>query len=105
MAIDRAATFRGFIAKRPDDPFPRYGLAMELRARGELEASSSAFAELIAGFPAYVPSYLMAGGVLAQLGRRDDAAACYRRGIEVATGTDSHAQKELEAALDELERG
>ncbi|HVK74759.1 MAG TPA: tetratricopeptide repeat protein [Kofleriaceae bacterium] len=106
MAIDRLQTFRNFIAKSPKDPFPRYGLAMELRSRGDLDGASAAFAELMAGFPDYVPTYLMAGGVLAQLGRREEAAGCFRRGVEVATGKgDLHAKKELEAALAELEAG
>ncbi len=100
MAVDRIATFRSFIAKKPDDPFPRYGLAMELRTRGDLDGSAAAFDELIATFPDYVPSYLMSGGVLSELGRRDDAIARYRRGIEVATRKgDLHAKGELESAL------
>jgi tetratricopeptide (TPR) repeat protein len=100
MAVDRVATFRTFIAKKPGDPFPRYGLAMELRTRGDLEGSAAAFDELIVAFPDYVPSYLMSGGVLAELGRRDDAIARYRRGIEVATTKgDHHAKGELESAL------
>ena len=103
MAIDRVATFQAFIAKNPNDPFPRYGLAMEQRARGNLEESAATFAALTAEFPNYVPTYLMAGGVLAQLGRRDQAGQCYRRGIEVASVSDPHAKKELVAALLELE--
>ena len=106
MAIDRLETFRSFIAKKPDDPFPRYGLAMELRSRGDLEGASAAFAELLAKFPDYVPTYLMAGGVLAQLGRREEAAGLFRRGVDAATRmSDLHAKKELEAALAELEAG
>src|SRR5688500_13094993 len=34
--MDRIASFRSFIAKSPSDPFPRYGLAMELKGNGEL---------------------------------------------------------------------
>ncbi|MBE7447798.1 MAG: hypothetical protein HS111_02555 [Kofleriaceae bacterium] len=102
MAVDRVATFRTFIARNPGDPFPRYGLAMELRARGDLAAAAAAFDELIAAFPDYVPSYLMSGGVLAGLGRREDSVARYRRGIEVAAAKgDHHAKGELEAALAE----
>lgn len=102
MAIDRIATFRALIAKAPQDPFPRYGLAMEFRSRGELEASAAAFDELIATFPDYVPSYLMAGGVAAKLGRAEIARTLFQRGIEVATVRgDSHARGELQAALAE----
>jgi predicted Zn-dependent protease len=101
--MDRAATFRTFIARSPQDPFPRYGLAMELRSRGDLEGASAAFAELITGFPDYVPTYLMAGNVLVALGRPADAATVYQQGITTAGARgDLHAKKELEAALAEL---
>lgn len=102
MAFDRLASLRTIIARTPGDPFPRYGLAMELRSRGELADAAAAFAELVAAFPDYVPSYLMYGGLLAALGRKDDSVATLRRGVEVATVRgDGHAKKELEAALAE----
>lgn len=104
MAVDRVATFRAFIQRSPSDPFPRYGLAMELRGRGDLAGAAAAFDELIAAFPDYVPSYLMSGGVLAELGRRADSLARYRRGVEVAAARgDGHAKKELEAAIADAE--
>ena len=100
MAVDRATTFRTFIARNPADPFPRYGLAMELKSRGDLAGAAAAFEELMTGFPDYVPTYLMAAGVFAELGRGHDRVAALRRGIEVATARgDGHARKELEAAL------
>ena len=100
--MDRIATFKSFIARAPDDPFPRYGLAMEHKTRGELAEAWAAFTELLDRFPDYVPTYLMAGGTLVGLGRRDEAAAIYRRGIEAATRkSDPHARGELETALNE----
>jgi predicted Zn-dependent protease len=101
--MDRIATFRSFIQKSPADPFPRYGLAMELKGRGQLEDARAAFAELMAQFPDYVPTYLHAGGTAVALGRRDDAADIFRKGIEVATRRgDTHARGELDTALSEL---
>jgi tetratricopeptide (TPR) repeat protein len=101
--MDRIATFQSFIARAPGDPFPRYGLAMEYKNRGDLAAAWTAFSELVDQFPDYVPTYLMAGGTLSALGRRDEAADIYRRGIEVATRRgDPHARGELEAALNEI---
>jgi hypothetical protein len=45
----------------------------------------------------------MAGGTLVTLGRKDEAAATYRKGIEVATRRgDQHARRELEGALAEI---
>jgi predicted Zn-dependent protease len=102
--MDRIATFKSFITRSPADPFPRYGLAMEHKTRGELAQAWAAFSELLDNFPDYVPTYLMAGGTLAGLGRKVDAVAVYRRGVEVATRKrDLHARGELESALNELE--
>ena len=101
--MDRIATFKTFIARSPADPFPRYGLAMELKGRGDLADAWQVFSELLESFPDYVPTYLMAGGTLAALGRHDDARAIYGRGVEVAGARgDQHARSELQTALDEL---
>jgi hypothetical protein len=101
--MDRVATFRSFIARQPADPFPRYGLAMELKGRGELLEAWTTFQDLLTQFPDYVPTYLQAGGTLVALGRKDEAAGIYRRGIEVATTRgDQHARRELESALQEV---
>ena len=101
--MDRIATFKTFITRSPTDPFPRYGLAMELKTRGDLAEAWATFSELLEKFPDYVPSYLMAGGTLVGLGRRDEAAEVYRRGVEVATRRgDQHARGELESALAEI---
>ncbi len=101
--MDRIATFKSFITRSPADPFPRYGLAMELKGQGRLDEAWAEFAELLAKFPDYVPTYLMAGGTLAALHQRDQAAEVYRRGIEVAARRgDSHAKNELASALEAL---
>ena len=101
--MDRIATFRSFITKAPTDPFPRYGLAMEHKGRGEHAEAWAVFEELIAKFPDYVATYLMAGGTLVALGRKDEAVSIYQQGIEVATRRgDQHARRELEGALAEI---
>jgi tetratricopeptide (TPR) repeat protein len=102
--MDRIATFKSFIERAPGDPFPRYGLAMEHRTRGDLAEAWAVFSDLLDHFPDYVPTYLMAGGTLAALGRKEEAASVYRRGVETASHKgDPHARGELESALNELE--
>ena len=102
--MDRIATFKNFIARTPGDPFPQYGLAMEHKARNELDQAWLAFQGLLAQFPNYVPTYLMAGGTLVALGRHAEAADLYRRGIDVAQRAgDQHARGELETALAEVD--
>lgn len=101
--MDRLATFRSFIQKSPADPFPRYGLAMELKGRGLLDEAALAFTELMTQFPDYVAAYLQAGNVEVGRGKRTEAAEIFRKGIEVAQRRgDAHARGELESALAEL---
>lgn len=101
--MSRIEQLQSFIAQTPNDPFPRYGLAMELKNAGQLEEAERTFAELIERFPDYTPAYLHAGGVLAMLGRKPEAAAVYRRGMEACTQKrDFHAKGELETALADL---
>jgi len=101
--MDRVQALKNFISAKPNDPFPRYGLAMELKNAGELGEASAAFAELVEKFPDYVATYLMYGSVLSELQERDRARAIYSQGIEVAARAgDGHAQSELQAALAQL---
>jgi predicted Zn-dependent protease len=95
--------FRKFIAKSPSDPFPRYGLAMELKKRGQHEEAEAAFAELEARHPDYVPQFLMRAGLLTEMKRVQDARAVLLRGIAAAQKKgDGHALGELQQALDGL---
>jgi predicted Zn-dependent protease len=101
--MDRIATFKSFITRSPADPFPRYGLAMELKGQGRLDEAWATFSELLESFPDYVPTYLMAGETLVAMQRPAEAAGIYRRGIEVAGRRgDTHARNELQTALDGL---
>ncbi|MCG8423176.1 MAG: tetratricopeptide repeat protein [Proteobacteria bacterium] len=101
--MDRIATLKSFIERNSDDPFPRYGLAMEYRNTGQLDEAQAIFDELTERFPDYLAAYLMAGNNLADLGRKEDAAAMYRNGIEVSRRLgDAHTTSELETALAEL---
>ena len=100
--MDRIASFKTFITQRPQDPFPRYGLAMEHKTRGELAEAWAVFSDLLQAFPDYVPTYLMAGTTLVALGNKDKAIEVLQKGIEVATRRgDQHARRELEQALAE----
>lgn len=103
MASNRIAALRAFIEQRPNDPFPRYALALEYKNGGDLEAAQAMFAALMQDVPSYTATYLHAGNVLIALGRRDEARAVYQRGVEVCTQHgDAHARGELEGALAEL---
>ena len=102
--MGRVEQLQAFIKTSPNDPFPRYGLALEFKNAGRLEEATSAFDELIALFPDYTPAYLHAGNALVARGMRAEAKAIFQRGIEACVRKhDGHARGEIEAALAELE--
>jgi tetratricopeptide (TPR) repeat protein len=95
---------RKFVEKSPNDPFPRYGLAMELKKLGQKEEAENEFAELEKRHPNYVPQYLMRANNLTELGRKEDARGVLERGIRAAQEKrDGHALGELQGALAALE--
>lgn len=94
---------RKMVAAKPDDPFPVYGLAMELQRTGQHPDAIAAFEGLVERFPDYVPAYLMFGNLLMQASTKDRAVAVYDAGIAAATRAgDDHARSELEAARAEV---
>lgn len=100
--MDRLPMLRKLVETRPGDPFPRYGLAMELAKREDGEAVE-AFEALLRDHPGYVPSYLMFGNLLVKRGERARAGQVLDRGIEVARAAgDEHALSELQSARAEL---
>jgi hypothetical protein len=95
---------RKFVEKSPNDPFPRYGLCMELKKLGQKAEAETEFAELEKRHPDYVPQYLMRANNLTELGRNDDARGVLTRGIAAAQAKrDGHALGELQGALAQLE--
>jgi tetratricopeptide (TPR) repeat protein len=102
--MGRLEDLRSFVEAQPDNPFPRFAVAMELKNTGRLEEASQAFADLFSRAADYIPAFLQAGAVLAALGRKDEAAALYRRGAEAAgKKNEHHAKSQIEAALADLE--
>ncbi len=94
------------LAENPDDPFLRYGLAMEHLGAGEDEQGCNLLQEIIARTPAYVPAYVQAGQVLVRLDRLEDARRVYQQGIEVARRQgDQHAAEEMTDFLGQLGEG
>ncbi len=97
----RLAAFRSLVAQRPDDPFARSSVAMALRSAGSGPEAVAEFQELARRFPDYVPTYLMLGQLLQELGRDEDALGAVGRGVEAARRTgDAHAERELTGAAD-----
>ena len=100
MPPSRIDLLKTFIAQRPNDPFPRYGLALEHKNAGQLDDAWGVFAALMDAHPMYTAAYLHAGNTALALGRLEDARAVYTRGITACVSAgDGHARGELEGAL------
>lgn len=100
MAAARIEKLRAFMAARPEDPFPRYALALEHRNAGAHDEAWRELEALIAAHPNYTAAYLHAGNALQAQGRVSEAVAVWRRGVEVCAQVgDAHARGELEGAL------
>jgi tetratricopeptide (TPR) repeat protein len=96
----RLEILKSMVAQNPSDSFSRYGLAMEYRNAGDLEAAMTEFRSLMTANPDYVAAYFHGGQTLERLGLPEEAREVYRKGIEAAGRTgNQHARSEMEAAL------
>lgn len=101
--MSRIDVIKKICEQQPNDPFPRYGLAMEYKNAGRGEEAHTTFLELTTRWPDYVAAYLMHGNLLASLSRADEAREVYQRGMAAAKKKgDMHAFGELESALRSL---
>jgi thioredoxin-like negative regulator of GroEL len=92
-----------FVAKKPDDAFSRYGLAMECMNSGDPAAADGHFRALIERNADYIPAYLMYGQLLARESRNEDARQVLSNGITAASKAgNEHARSEMETLLAEL---
>jgi tetratricopeptide (TPR) repeat protein len=100
---NRLEVLKNMVAQNPNDSFSRYGLAMEYVNAGDLEGAIEEYRTLLAANPNYSAAYYHGGQTLEKLGRREDARALYRQGIEATTRIgDLHTRSEIQTALDLL---
>ena len=92
-----------FVAKKPDDAFSRYGLAMECMNSGDPAAADTHFRALLERNSDYIPAYLMYGQLLVREQRIEEAKQVLANGIVAAVKKgNEHARSEMEALLTEL---
>src|ERR1700722_4580725 len=96
----RIEILQKLLDQNPENPFARYGLAMEYVKSGDLDRAVATFEDVTKTDPNYSAAYFHGGQALEKLGKLDEARDFYRRGIAVTR--DPHARSELEAALDIL---
>lgn len=103
MKNDRIAQLKEFLENDPNDSFTRYALALEYAGLGEAPLALSLLLEVLERDPAYVPAYQQLGYQYQKLDRVAEAVEVLRRGIEVSREQgDTHAQREMQDALDEI---
>src|SRR5947209_3042731 len=100
MTKSRKEQLEAMLADDPNDPFLRYGLAMEYVSAGDHGKAAECFRDLLAVAPDYVPAYLQAGQALVRLSQPDAARDVWARGVAVARGKgDTHAAEEMQGFL------
>ncbi len=101
--MDRIESLREMVAARPDDPRPRFGLALELERAGRWEEAVAELRAYLAHGRDEGNAYGRLGHALRELGRDDEAREAYREGIEAANrhGHPTMAM-EFEEVLDEM---
>jgi thioredoxin-like negative regulator of GroEL len=92
-----------FVARKPDDAFSRYGLAMECMNNGDASAADEQFRVLLQRNADYVPAYLMYAQLLVRESRANEARKILSSGMEAASRKgDQHARSEMEGLLIQL---
>jgi predicted Zn-dependent protease len=103
--MDKIARLKEILALDPKNSFARYGIAMELAARGDTDAALKEFDALLANDPEYTAGYYMSAQTLSKAGLIPDAIARLKTGISCAARNgNSHALSEMQAMLDDLNR-
>lgn len=99
----RRQLLEDFVAKKPDDAFSRYGLAMECMNTGDSSAAVQHFSALLQHNADYIPAYLMYAQLLVRESRNDEAKAVLSSGMKAAAKKgDQHARSEMEGLLSQI---
>lgn len=80
----RLDALRRMAEARPDDPRPRFGLALEHERRGEWDRVVETLRDYLARTDDEGNAWGRLGAALRRLGRDDEARDAYRRGIDAA---------------------
>ena len=80
----RIESLRKMAETRPDDPRPRFGMALEYEKAEMWDDAARELREYLARTQDEGNAYGRLGNALRRLGREDDAKEAYRQGIEAA---------------------
>ena len=80
----RIEALRKMAAARPDDPRPRFGLALEMEKAGRWEDAADELRAYLSLTDDEGNAYGRLGKALRELGRESEAKEAYRQGIDAA---------------------
>ena len=101
MNSERIQTLEQWIKEDPNDPFNKYGLAMEL-IKSQPEKAATLFDELLTQHADYLPTYYIAAKFFSQ-SKPSKAIAILETGIELAKKQNNEkARREMQSSLNEL---
>lgn len=96
----RLAMLEKMVNSGAADSFARYALALEYKKEERLEDAIGAFEALREADAAYLPQYLMAGQMLIDVERKEEAKIWLDAGLALAQSQgDGKTAGEIEAAL------
>lgn len=99
--------YRAWLLKKPDDRLALYGLALELKKTGDVDAAKAAFDALLAAHPRSGAGWFQYGQLFEEAGDEETAVATWRRGLEALEGSEEAEAKrsmgEIRGALAALE--
>ena len=101
---ERLEELKKFLEVEPNDSFTHYAIALEFASLKNIPEAIRKLEELILLDPNYVPAYQHLGYLLSHYGRKESAVKVFEQGIQMAEHVgDTHAQREMEEAIDDLE--
>ena len=103
MNLARLQLLEQYAREDPNDPFPRYALALEW-VTSDPEKADGMFASILTDHPGYLPVYYHAAHLKITLGKVPEATLILEKGIQLATASRENKTKaELAALLDGIE--
>jgi predicted Zn-dependent protease len=103
--MDAVERFEALLAAGRDNALLRFGLGNEYLKAGQFARAAEHLRAAVTQDPAYSAAWKLLGRALAEAGRRDEAMAAYRSGIEAAERRgDKQAAKEMAVFLRRLEK-
>jgi tetratricopeptide (TPR) repeat protein len=101
--MDRISRIKELLMENPGDSFLQHALALEYIKLGDDGEARSLFEKILQREPGYVGSYYHLAKLLERIGKTDEAAKVYERGMEEAKKAgDGHSFTELKSAYDEM---